>query len=239
MFQIKTPFCLKSSVEKNSFWKSVLWAIGTPAMWPPLLLCLILCCNTKNFENRTTIGQFTLNTLKWTKTPKFHTNQQMDAIQTSGAIYNQLGTNEQKISWTFTHYNQRTTISIHKTLRKNGKFITKNSTKDSSKQDIERKIRNQSELKITYKVCDDNYCCQIQQSTAEPPNYQLCTKIIKNNISRFLKVDLVGVAGTKSNASTWLLLFAKNSAKIVHVKHEWSKFRNGTRRDKITKKPAI
>jgi hypothetical protein len=120
----------------------------------------------------------------------------MNAIQTLGITYNQPGTNEQKNSGTFTHYSQRTNKLIHNTLRKNEKFTGKNSTKHSRKQDVERKRGNRSELKITTKVCDGNYCYQLQQATYELPNYQLCTKNNKNNISRFLKVDLVGVAGT-------------------------------------------
>ena len=165
-------------------------------MWPPLLLCLMLYYNTKNFEICTTTGKTTLCTVKWTEIPKIRTNQLMNAIQTLGIIYNQLETNQQKISGTFTHYNQLSQKLTHNSPCKNGEFIIKYSTKLPWKPDIERKRGNQSELKITNKVFNDNCCYQIQQATAEILNHQLCTKTDKNSISRFLKVDLVGVART-------------------------------------------
>ena len=88
-------------------WKSVLWAIGTPAMWPPLLLCLMLYYNTKNFEICSTTGNTTLSSMKLTEIPEIRTNQQMNAIQTLGIIWNQPETNDKKflgLSLTTTNY---------------------------------------------------------------------------------------------------------------------------------------
>ena len=165
-------------------------------MWPPLLLCLILYYNTKNFEICTTTGKTTISTVKWTQIPEIRTNQLTNAIQTLGIIYNQLGTNDQKISGTFTHYNQLSQKSTHNSSCKNGNSTIKYSINSPWKLDTERKRGNQPELKITNKVFTENCCYQIQLATAEPIYYQLCTKTDKNNISRFLKVDLVGVART-------------------------------------------
>ena len=138
---------------------------------PPLLLCLILCYNTKNFENRTTTGNTTLSTLEWTEKLEFPTNLQMNAIQTLGIICNQLETNDQKISGTFTHYNQLSQKSTHDSQRKNEKSTIKYSINPPWKLGIERKRGNQSELKITNKVFNDNCCYQIQQATAEILNH--------------------------------------------------------------------
>ena len=120
----------------------------------------------------------------------------MNAIQTLGIICNQLETNDQKISGTFTHYNQLSQKSTHNSQRKNEKSTIKYSINPPWKLGIERKRGNQSELNITNKVFNDNCCYQIQQATPEILNHQLCTKTDKNSISRFLKVDLVGVART-------------------------------------------
>ena len=192
-------------------------------------ICLMLYYNTKNFEICTTTGTTTLSTVKWTQRPEIRTNQLMNAIQTLGIIYNRLETNDQKISGTFTHYNQLSQKSTHDSQRKNEKSTIKYSINPPWKLGIERKRGNQSELKITNKVFNDNCCYQIQQATAELLNHQLCAKTDKNSISQFLRVDLVGVARTeKTMHPHGFRISQKNSTKLVHFKHEWSKFRNGT-----------
>ena len=145
----KNAFCLEPSVEKKSIRKSVLWAIGTTAMWPILFLYLLLCHNSINWENRTAIQKAILIPLEWTKNLKVLTNQRMAIVQTLGTINNHLGTNEQKISAIISHYNYQTEKFMPTLQPQITQFASISSTNEPGKLEFGRNCRGKSTFKIT------------------------------------------------------------------------------------------
>ena len=158
---VKNAFCLEPSVEKTSTRKSVLWAIGTTAMWPILFLYLLLCHNPINWENRPAIQKAILIPLEWTKNLKVQTNQRTAIAQTLGTIYNHLGTNEEKISAIISRYNYQTENLTPKLQPQITRFASINSTNEPGKLEFGRNCREKSTFKITINQNNKFNCYQL------------------------------------------------------------------------------
>jgi hypothetical protein len=168
-------------------------------MWPTLFLFITLSLCAWNWENRPAIQKAIIKPLEWTENLEVLRNQQTDIVQTLATIYNDLGTNEKKVSAIVSHYNHQTENFMPKLQPQITRFASMNSINEPGKLEIGRNCRENSTFKITINQNNKYNRYQLWQPATKLLLHQHRTKFNKNSTTGLLDIDMEGVATFASN----------------------------------------